>query len=251
MGEVGGPRTARSEPPLSGPPPPPRRPAAPGTPSGHRAVALRTRDAVLPADVVAPAGAVGVVVCAHAGSGRGSPQARAVARALEAGGLAAVVVDLVTEREAADAPRGPRPRDDVALLARRVADAVAALDDVAELRGLRVGLCAGGAGAAAALLAAAALPDDVHAVVCRGGRPDLVAPTTLARVVAPVLFLVGAADEEAIAVHRDAARHLVAEHRLQAVPGATRRFEDPAALEAAAAAACAWFHRHLPSPAGG
>ncbi len=225
-----------------------RREARPGpTPrTVHRAVALRTRDAVLPGDLVVPEGAVGVVVFAHgSGSSRRSPRNREIARTLEEAGLATLLLDLLSEREVAEDEVNGRLRFDIGLLARRVADTVASLVDLPELRGLPIGLLGASTGAAAALVAAAALPDDVAAVVTRGGRPDLVAPGTLTRVVAPVLLVVGGEDVDLLVLHRSALPHLAVEHRLVVVPGATHLFEERGALASVAAAARDWFLRHL------
>jgi len=225
-----------------------RREARPGpTPrTVHRAVAIRTRDAVLPGDLVVPERAAGVIVFAHgSGSSRRSPRNREVARTLEEAGLATLLLDLLSEREVAEDDDTGRLRFDIGLLARRVADTVAALGDVPELRGLPVGLFGASTGAAAALVAAAALPGDVAAVVSRGGRPDLVAATTLTRVVAPVLLVVGGDDVEVLALHRGVLPHLAVEHRLVVVPGATHRFAERGALTSVAAAARDWFLRHL------
>jgi putative phosphoribosyl transferase len=212
----------------------------------RRSVAIRTRDAVLPGDLVVPERAIGVVVFAHgSGSSRRSPRNREVARSLEEAGIATLLLDLLSEREVADDERTARLRFDVGLLSRRVADTVANLADLPEVRGLPVGLFGASTGAAAALVAAAAFPDDVAAVVSRGGRPDLVAPTTLTRVAAPVLLLVGGEDFEVLALHREVLPHLAVEHRLAVVPGATHLFEEPGALESVAVAARDWFVRHL------
>ncbi len=56
-------------------------------------------------------------------------------------------------------------------------------------------------GAAAALIAAAKLPNEIAAVVSRGGRPDL-AGEYLPNVVAPTLLLVGGLDTEVIELNR-------------------------------------------------
>ncbi len=225
-----------------------RREARPGPvpPTSHRSVAVRTRDAVLAGDLVVPRGATGVVVFAHgSGSSRRSPRNREVARVLEEAGFATLLLDLLSEREAAEDESTGRLRFDVGLLARRVADTIAALDDLSEVRGLPVGLFGASTGAAAALVAAAALPDEVAAVVSRGGRPDLVAPTTLARVAAPVLLIVGGDDPDVLALHRQVLPHLAVEHRLVVVPGATHLFEERGALASVAIAARDWFRAHL------
>ena len=82
------------------------------------------------------------------------------------------------------------------------------------------------------------------AVVSRGGRPDLAGPA-LERVLAPTLLIVGGADTNVLALNRQAAARLAAEHRLEVVPGASHLFEEPGALDAVARLAATWFAAHL------
>jgi dienelactone hydrolase len=99
-------------------------------------------------------------------------------------------------------------------------------------------------GAAAALGAAAARPEVVHAVVSRGGRPDLAADA-LPRVESPTLLIVGGADAEVLALNREAAERLEVTHEIEVVPHATHLFEEPGALDRVAALAARWFERFL------
>jgi putative phosphoribosyl transferase len=85
----------------------------------------------------------------------------------------------------------------------------------------------------------------VHAVVSRGGRPDL-AGGTLALVRAPTLLIVGGADVQVIPLNRSAASHMThATSRLVLVPGATHLFPEPGALEEVSRLAREWFLAHL------
>ena len=103
-------------------------------------------------------------------------------------------------------------------------------------------------GAAAALVAAAELPDQVGAVVSRGGRPDL-AGAALREVEAPTLLIVGGNDDVVIDLNKQALAHMSVdtETKLVVVPGASHLFEEPGALEEAARLAREWFHEHLES----
>jgi putative phosphoribosyl transferase len=182
-----------------------------------------------------------VVVFAHgSGSGRLSPRNAAVARALEGDGLATLLFDLLTPREAADR----RNVFDIGLLAGRLLAAVGAVRDRAEAGGLRVGLFGASTGAAAAITAAAA-DRGIAALVSRGGRPDLAGPA-LEAIEAPTLLIVGELDREVLALNRQSmARMAKAEARLDIVPGATHLFEEDGALERVAALASDWFRAHV------
>ena len=103
-------------------------------------------------------------------------------------------------------------------------------------------------GAGAALVAAARAPDDVRAIVSRGGRPDL-AGSALAQVAAPTLLIVGARDVAVIALNERAKSRMPAPVELEVVPGAGHLFEEPHALEQVARLAGAWFRRWLPAGA--
>src|SRR6185369_3719205 len=128
----------------------------------------------LSGDLVIPEGAQGVVLFAHgSGSSRHSPRNRYVASVLQQGGLATLLFDLLTgAEEQADMATG-QFRFDIALLAKRLIEATEWLRRGLAPHGLYVGFFGASTGAGAALLAAAERPSLVHAVVSRGGRPDL------------------------------------------------------------------------------
>jgi len=206
----------------------------------------------LSGDLTVPWGAYGrgVVAFAHgSGSGRLSPRNRQVARALNEAGFATLLLDLLTPREELDRANV----FDVALLARRLIAATHWLRRQPETAQLALGYFGASTGSAAALLAAAELRTGVCAVVSRGGRPDL-AQERLAEVVAPVLLIVGGADEAVRELNRQARRRLRCESELVIVPGATHLFEEPGALDSVARHAIDWFTRHLgegaPTPDG-
>jgi pimeloyl-ACP methyl ester carboxylesterase len=112
------------------------------------------------------------------------------------------------------------------------------------MRALPLGYFGASTGAAAALVAAARRREHVHAIVSRGGRPDLAGPF-LSSVRAPTLLVVGGEDTPVIRMNREAARAMRCEKQLVIVPGATHLFEEPGALEQVARLAAEWFARHL------
>jgi putative phosphoribosyl transferase len=197
-------------------------------------------------DLNLPAGAAGLVIFAHgSGSSRHSPRNRQVAEALGEVGLATLLFDLLTPEEGLDR----RNVFDIGLLAERLIAVTRWTRSEASLGELPVGYFGASTGAAAALRAAAALADDVLAVVSRGGRPDLAAEA-LAAVSAPTLLIVGGNDREVLALNEQAAARLRREHEIAVVPAATHLFEEPGALERVADLASEWFLRHLRSGLG-
>ncbi|WP_443080506.1 dienelactone hydrolase family protein [Streptomyces sp. PTD5-9] len=208
-----------------------------------KAVSVPVDGSVIAGDLVVGPGAEGVVLFAHgSGSSRHSPRNRAVAARLREAGLGTLLLDLLTVREERDDAVTGQYRFDIGLLGRRVVAAVDWLAERPEAAGLPLGLFGASTGAAAALLAAAERPGRVESVVSRGGRPDL-AEEALEQVRAPVLLIVGGADQEVLRLNEEAAERLSAPHRVHVVPGATHLFEEPGALEEVAEAASRWFLR--------
>ena len=208
-------------------------------------VLVRKGDIRLPGDLLVPPHAAGLVIFAHgSGSSRHSPRNRAVAESLAASGLATLVFDLLTDAEERIDRRTAELRFDIELLAGRVLTAVdwAGIDP--RVGTLRVGLFGASTGAGAALVAAAERRARVHAVVSRGGRPDLAGPA-LERVAAPTLLVVGERDEEVISLNREAMTHLRSRTQMVLVEGATHLFEEPGALEKVSELARDWFLEHL------
>ncbi len=217
--------------------------------SPERAFQVTTDDTVLDGNLAVPPGAVGVVAFAHgSGSSRFSPRNRHVAAALQAHGLATLLLDLLTPEEEALDDRTRQLRFDVGLLARRMVAAIDALAESAATRALPIGLFGASTGAAAALLAAADRPAAVAAVVSRGGRPDL-ALERLPAVRAPSLLIVGARDTPVIDMNRAALAALRCPKAIELISDATHLFEEPGALDEVARLAGAWFLRHLPDEA--
>ena len=192
-----------------------------------------------------PAGARGVVLFAHgSGSSRHSSRNRYVAGELRSAGLATLLIDLLTPHEEAVDARTAHLRFDIDLLANRLVGAIRWLGADPRTQGLAVGLFGASTGGGAALVAAAARPNEVGAVVSRGGRPDLAGPA-LPEVRAPTLLVVGGDDVPVIRLNEQAYAELRCEKRLEIVPGASHLFEEPGALEKVAGLATAWFVRHL------
>jgi dienelactone hydrolase len=192
-----------------------------------------------------PNSAGGVVLFAHgSGSGRHSPRNRYVARVLREANLATLLIDLLTEDEEEVDLRTTRLRFDIGLLARRLVGATDWLVQNPDTEQLRIGYFGASTGAGAALVAAAERPDEVGAIVSRGGRPDL-AGDALPLVKAPTLLIVGGNDEPVIGMNEEALARMRAVKRLQIVPGASHLFEEPGALEEVARLATVWFARRL------
>jgi putative phosphoribosyl transferase len=187
----------------------------------------------------------GLVVFAHgSGSSRHSPRNGMVARALENAGLGTLLLDLLTAQEEEAERDTLALRFDIGLLAGRLEATLGWLARTPATRALRYGLFGASTGAAAALVAAARSPQAVHAVVSRGGRPDL-AGGALPRVLAPTLLIVGGADRGVLAFNEQALTALPGPKHMEVIPGAGHLFEEPGALGRVAELAGRWFVQHL------
>ena len=192
-----------------------------------------------------PRGTPSLVIFAHgSGSSRFSPRNRAVARALRDAGLGTLLFDLLSEEEESRDAETGELRFDIPFLARRLAAVTEWAQGQDELARLRFGYFGSSTGAAAALVAAALHPDLIHAVVSRGGRPDLAGPV-LARVQAPTRLLVGGHDLGVLELNEDALARLEGLKDIRIIRGATHLFEEPGALEEVSRLAADWFSRYL------
>jgi len=202
---------------------------------------------ILPGNLTIPENAVALVLFAHgSGSSRHSPRNQFVARTLNGAGLATLLFDLLTPEEEATDMRTREHRFNIGLLADRLVHATRWAKRQEQTRDLQVGYFGSSTGGAAALVAAAEIPNDVRAVVSRGGRPDL-AGDALPNVQAPTLLIVGGNDDIVIELNEMARDRLRCEVKLEIVPGATHLFEESGALEKVAKLAADWFVDYLGS----
>jgi dienelactone hydrolase len=200
---------------------------------------------IVDGNLTVPQSTSGLVLFAHgSGSSRHSPRNQFVARTLNNEGLATLLFDLLTPEEESVDLRTREHRFNISLLAERLVHATKWAKQQQQTRDLRVGYFGSSTGGGAALVAAAELPDDVGAVVSRGGRPDL-AGDALPKVKAPTLLIVGGEDHVVIELNEQARAQMRCEIKIDIVPGATHLFEEPGALEQVTKLASDWFVNHI------
>lgn len=211
----------------------------------ERAVSIPAGGVMLNADLAIPPHARGIVLFAHgSGSSRSSPRNRAVAASLQQAHFATLLLDLLTADEERVDLVTRQLRFDIPLLAARLIAATTWVRQQADVRALPVGYFGASTGAAAALIAAAQLKDVVHAIVSRGGRPDM-AGHALGEVRAPTLLIVGGYDEPVLDLNRDARERMHGVTALRIVPRAGHLFEEPGAMAQVTELARLWFDQHL------
>jgi putative phosphoribosyl transferase len=211
----------------------------------HAPVVVRLDSVELEGYLSLPTAATGVVVFAHgSGSSRHSPRNRYVADVLNEGALATLLIDLLNADEQEVDQQTSQLRFDIPFLANRLVAITQWLRNQPQVHGLNIGYFGASTGAGAALVAAAELPRLIHAVVSRGGRPDL-AGDALESVHAPTLAIVGGNDRAVLELNRQALTRMKCVKALQVIPGASHLFEELGALEEVAKLARVWFVEEL------
>jgi pimeloyl-ACP methyl ester carboxylesterase len=208
----------------------------------HSLLRIRTEGGVtLEGELVIPTNASGLVLFSHgSGSSRHSPRNNFVAQQLQHLGLATFLFDLLTAEEAQIYSQ----RFNIDLLADRLEHVTLSLQKLPQVKGLPIGYFGASTGAAAALGAASVLQNRIHAIVSRGGRPDL-SMDRLYLIKAPTLLIVGEYDEEVLSLNRKAYDKLATVKSLKTIKRATHLFEEKGALEEVAKLSGEWFTTYL------
>jgi len=202
-------------------------------------------EVVVEGTLTLPSGAKGIVLFAHgSGSSRFSTRNQYVAKEFNKAAIGTLLFDLLTQEEEETDIVTAEYRFNIPLLADRLIGATEWLRNDPKTKRLAFGYFGASTGAAAALIAAAKLPNEISAVVSRGGRPDL-AGKYLPKVVTPTLLLVGGLDTEVIELNRQAMAQMTAEKKMVIIPGATHLFEEQGTLEEVAKISINWFLKYL------
>jgi putative phosphoribosyl transferase len=195
---------------------------------------------LLRANLTIPDRAKGIIIFSHgSGSSRLSPRNRQVARFLQEKSFGTLLLDLLTPEE----DRQYHNRFDIELLTSRLCHATEWVEELREAKNCSVGYFGASTGAASALKAASRF-HEIEAVVCRGGRPDLVF-TDLSKVAAPTLLIVGGLDKNVLELNQQAYEQLTCTKKLDIIPGASHLFEEPGKMEKVSTLAAEWFLQHL------
>jgi len=206
-------------------------------------VEIPFQDFHLNGELTVPPNARGVVLFAHgSGSSRHSPRNQFVARTIRDQGIGTLLFDLLTEDEEQEERFTAHLRFDINLLAERLLGATLwyHLKDPERF----IGYFGSSTGGGAALVADAGAEVPIHAIVSRGGRPDLAGPALL-KVRAPTLLVVGGEDPVVIQKNQDALSKMKCPNELRIIPGASHLFEEPGTLEQVAQMAAEWFDVHF------
>ena len=196
---------------------------------------------ILKGDLFIPKNAIGIVIFSHgSGSSRFSPRNMLVAEILQKNNISTLLIDLLTEKEDSVYEN----RFDIDLLTNRLIETTNSIMINPLTKNLPIAYFGASTGAASALRAAAFFGEKIHAVVCRGGRPDL-AINELHLVEAPVLLIVGQLDEPVIELNKKALNQLQSTKELIIIPGASHLFEESGKLEKVAELSIKWYQKYF------
>lgn len=192
-----------------------------------------------------PKDAQSLVLFAHgSGSNLHSVRNQYVADILHKGKIATLLFNLLTPDEDAIDVTTMEFRFDILLLADRLVEATRWCLKNLSAYHLPIGYFGASTGGGAAIVAATREPDNVKAIVSRGGRPDL-AKESLNLIKIPTLLIVGGNDEIVIDLNQRAMSKMNCTKKLELIPGATHLFEEPGTLAQVAQLAKAWFIKYL------
>lgn len=208
-------------------------------------IQINTPKTIIKGELYLPRKPKGIIVFAHgAGSSRLSPRNRRIAEILYEAELASLLMDLLSEEEYRIDMLTRKLRFDIPLLAGRVDNATEWVLNDDRVSRLPIGYFGASTGAAAALVASLERPETIHAIVSRGGRPDL-ADRILPEIKPPTLLIAGSRDTTVLEINQESFKKLTCEKRLVVIQGATHLFEEPGKLDAVAEHAKKWFQEYL------
>jgi putative phosphoribosyl transferase len=188
-----------------------------------------------------PEGARGIILFADATK---SDQYKYTARLVREGGIATLLVNLLTpEDEVLDSETGFF-RDNVDVQHQRIIGIANWLNEDQHTQNLRICYFGTGVSGAAALVAAAERPDLPISVVSVAARLDL-AKDYLSKVEAPTLLLASENDTSSVNMNREGLEQLHGDKQLETISGTTNLFEQDNAQQEVARLAIQWFERHL------
>jgi putative phosphoribosyl transferase len=194
---------------------------------------------ILKGNLNIPSDANAFVIFSHgSGSSRFSTRNNFVAEQLNKEKMATLLTDLLTEHEDLIFEN----RFNIELLTARLISVTSYVRKLPQLKDLPTGYFGASTGAASALQAAAE-QHVIHAVVSRGGRPDLA--QKLNKVKAPTLLIVGSLDTDVIVLNEKAYLQLTCEKKMEIVKGASHLFEETGTLHEVVKLATNWLKKHL------
>ena len=211
------------------------------TNNNERAVQVPAGAVILSGFLSIPEGARGIILFADANH---SDQYKYIAQLVREGGIATLLVNLLTPEDEAWNQETSFFRDNVDVLHQRIIGIANWLNEDRETQNLRICYLGTGVSGAAALVAAAERPDLPISVVSVAGRIDL-AKGYLSKIEAPTLLLAGENDSSSVNMSREGLEQLHGDKQFETIPGTANLFEQENTQQEVARLAGQWFKQHL------
>jgi dienelactone hydrolase len=208
-----------------------------------KVISIPLKEGSLCANLQIPQEPKGLVIFAHgSSSSRLSQRSNYIADLLNQSGMATLLPDLLVPAE----DEFYSNRFNITLLGSRLAAITRWSREQPLLRGLPVGYSGGGTGAASALHASVLLNNDpvIRAVVSYGGWLDI-SMTSLSKIKAPILFLVGSLSRSVMEGNQQVYEYLKGDKKMEIIEGASDLFEEPGKLQEAGFMATEWLQQYL------
>ena len=188
-----------------------------------------------------PEQTIGLVVFAHGSdSSCVSPRNEHIANRLNEDGMATLLFDFLTETECNERDNSFKPE----LLAGRLQEVLDWTRQQESLEALPLAMFGSGTGMAAVIILAANQPEQIRAIVGRGGRTDL-AKRWLDQVKCPALLMVGELDKFVLSVNQAASHAMPGETNLRIIVGASHLFSETGKLDEICEMAASWLLSHF------
>ncbi len=188
---------------------------------------------------------IGIAIFAHgSGSSRFSKRNQLVAKILNEQKISTLLFDLLTNEEEELDKETLEYRFNIQLLSKRLLTATKWIQSNPNIKNLKIGYFGASTGAAAALIAASSIPNEIKAIVSRGGRPDL-ANSYLSQISSPTLLIVGELDFTVLKLNEEAYNQINCEKDIKIIKNATHVFEEGHSLEEVAMLASKWFEKYF------
>jgi putative phosphoribosyl transferase len=178
------------------------------------------------------------------GNSRLTPRNKSVVRRLNKAGFGTLLFDLLTAKEDIHEGQSGEYDFNIGNLTKGLIKVTDWVTRNPQTKGLKIGYFGTSTGAAAALLASVQRPNEIKAIVSRGGRPDL-AGDDLRDVSVPTFLIVGGNDFPVIQMNEDAFQKLSVEKKFRIIPKASHFSDEPGNLIEEANTAKDWFQRYL------
>lgn len=188
-----------------------------------------------------PAGALGIVIITQGSSRWMSLHMDDITHYMHTAGIGTLQLEV----QADSADTRTQTDTDITALTERLISVTQWIQSQPPFKELAIAYFCTGTGTAAAIQAAAALTQNIKAIVSLGGRPDRADTEDLNRLTSPILLLVGSQDDTTLTMNQEAYSQMHSVKHISIIPGANHVFEGPGCLQGALRLVTEWFLQYM------